>query len=262
MRRGLDCSPASLQLASPLDSRGGRAGTSCHGICEGAFAVKKRVEAFFSLAGVLVCLCLWSDAQSTFKPQPHEPVPQSSSPTDTWQYSLTVDVYVTKAGDAYAQPTFTADHKWLHLEARYNYENFRTGSIWTGYNFAWGKTWHLQVTPMIGGVFGRAQGIAPGCEAELSWKKLNVSISNEYVFDTTTTSGNFYYVWNQVTYEPLKWFRFGYAGQRNKMFFQRPLDHQEGFLLGVNHKRYQFTTYVLNPGLSDTFVQFEIGATF
>jgi hypothetical protein len=115
---------------------------------------------------------------------------------------------------------------------------------------------------MIGGVFGRAQGIAPGCEAELNWKKLNFSISNEYVFDTTTTSGNFHYVWNQITYEPLKWFRFGYAGQRNKMFFQRPLEHQEGFLLGVNHKQYQFTTYVLNPGLSDVFVQFEVGATF
>jgi hypothetical protein len=173
-----------------------------------------------------------------------------------------LDGYLTKDGDGYAQPTFTADHKWLHLEARYNYEDFRVGSVWAGYNFAWGKTWQLQVTPMIGGVFGRAQGIAFGCEAELNWKKLNFSISNEYVFDTTSTLGNFYYAWDQITYQPLKWFRFGYAGQRNKMFFQRPLEDQEGFLLGVNHKRYQFTTYVLNPGASDTFVQFEVGTTF
>ena len=112
---------------------------ACHGICKGAFEARKRVEAFFSLAGVLICLCLWSDAQSNFKPQPHEPTPQSSSPGDAWLYSLTVDLYLTKAGEVYAQPTFTADHKWLHLEARYNYENFRTGSFWAGYNFAWGK---------------------------------------------------------------------------------------------------------------------------
>jgi hypothetical protein len=235
--------------------------SACRALFSEALAVRKRVEAVFSLAGVLACLCLWSDAQSSFTPEPHEPAPQSSSP-GAWQYSFTVDGYLFRNGDGYAQPTFTADHKWLHLETRYNYENFRTGSFWVGYNFAWGKSWQFQITPMIGAVFGRTQGIAPGCEAELNWRKLNVSISNEYLFDTTSTAGNFYYVWNQVTYQPLKWFRFGYAGQRNKMFFQRPLDHQEGLLLGVNHKRYQFTTYVLDPGGSDAFVQFEIGATF
>lgn len=235
---------------------------ACHTICRGAFAARERVEAVVSLAGLLVCLSLLSDAQSNLRPQPHEPASQSSSPSEAWQYSFTLDGYLTKAGDGYAQPTFTADHKWLHLEARYNYENFRIGSFWAGFNFAWGNKWHLQVTPMIGVVFGRAQGIAPGCEAELDWKKFNFSISNEYVFDTRTTTGNFYYVWNQITYEPLKWFRFGYAGQRNKMFFQKPLNHHEGFLVGVNHKRYQFTTYVLSPGASDAFVQFEVGATF
>jgi hypothetical protein len=223
---------------------------------------KKLVKAAFSLAGLLVCLCPWSDAQSDFKPQPHEPAAENTSPGEAWQYSLSLDGYLTKTGDGYAQPTFTADHKWLHLEARYNYEYFRTGSFWAGYNFTWGHTWHLQVTPMIGAVFGRAQGIAPGCEAELNWKQFTFSISNEYVFDARSTSGNFYYVWNQIAYEPLKWFRFGYAGQRNRMFFDRPLDHQEGFFAGVKYKRYQFTTYVLNPGASDAFVQLEVGATF
>src|SRR3974390_168804 len=147
---------------------------------------------------VLLSLCLWSDAQSNSKPQPHEPTPQSSSPDEAWEYSIIVAGYLTKTGDGYAQPTFTADHKWLHLEARYNYEYFRTGSLWVGYNLAWGHTWHLQVTPVIGAVFGRTQGIAPGCEAELDWKQFTFSLSNEYVFDTTPTSGNFYYVWNEI----------------------------------------------------------------
>lgn len=235
---------------------------ACPALCKEFFAPTKRVETVLWLAWVLVSLCGRSDAQSKVKPQPHEPAQQSSSVSEAWQYSITVDGYLFDDGDGYAQPTFTADHKWLHLEARYNYENFRVGSLWVGYNLAWGKTWQLQVTPMIGGVFGRAQGIAPGCEAELNWREFNFSISNEYVFDTTSTAGSFYYVWNQATYQPLKWFRVGYAGQRNKMFFQRPLDHQEGFLLGVNHKQYQFTTYVLDPGGSDAFVQFEVGATF
>ena len=236
--------------------------TMLSGICQGNFAASRRFQSVASLAGVLVCLCLRSDAQSSAKSQPHEPAPHSSSPSEPWQYSLTVDGYLIKDGDGYVQPTFTADKKWLHLEARYNYEDFRTGSLWAGYNFDWGGTWHLEVTPMIGGVFGRTQGIAPGCEAAFNWKKLNASISNEYVFDTTAASGNFYYVWNDISYQLLKWFRFGYAGQRNKMFLQRPLEDQEGFLLGINHKWYQFTTYVLNPGASNAFVQLELGASF
>ena len=138
----------------------------------------------------------------------------SDTQAEPWEYSLTVDGYIIEGSDGYASPTFTADHNWLHLEARYNYENFRTGSLWAGYNFSWGKTWQFAVTPMIGGVFGRTNGIAPGCEASLAYKKLTFSIDNEYVFDTTSKSGNFYYTWPQLTYQPLDWLKLGVVAQR------------------------------------------------
>ena len=113
-----------------------------------------------------------------------------------------MDGYIIPDGTSYVDPVFTADRNWLHLEARYNYENLRTGSLWAGYNFSAGKKLVLDVTPMIGGVFGRTNGIAPGCEASLTYKQFELSISNEYVFDTTHKSGNFYYSWPQFTYSP------------------------------------------------------------
>ena len=67
-----------------------------------------------------------------------------------------------RTDQSYVDPVFTADHEWLHLEARYNYENLHTGSVWVGYKFTAGKKLVLDVTPMIGGVFGRTTGIAPG----------------------------------------------------------------------------------------------------
>ena len=150
---------------------------------------------------MLLLLAVSGWAQSQTPAQPHSPSPKPpSADAEPWEYSLTVDGYIIPGEDGYASPTFTADHNWLHLEARYNYENFRTGSLWAGYNFSWGKTWQFAVTPMIGGVFGRTNGIAPGCEASLAWKKLTLSIDNEYVFDTTSKSGNFYYTWPQLTY--------------------------------------------------------------
>jgi hypothetical protein len=206
----------------------------------------------------------WTQAQPPAKSEPHSPVltPATTASTpEPWEYSLTVDGYIIEGEDGYAQPTFTADHKWLHLEARYNYENFRTGSLWAGYNFAWGKTWQFAVTPMIGGVFGRTNGIAPGCEFSVSWRKLEFSLDNEYVFDTTSKSGNFYYAWPQLTVTPVAWFKFGGVAQRTRTFATN-LDVQRGFFVGFMHKKLEFTTYVFDPGSNSTTVVLEVGASF
>jgi hypothetical protein len=211
---------------------------------------------------VLLLLTASGWAQSQTPNQPHSPSPKpAATPAEPWEYSLTVDGYLIEGEDGYASPTFTADRNWLHLEARYNYENFRTGSLWAGYNFSWGKTWQFELTPMIGGVFGRTNGIAPGCEASLTWKNLALSLDNEYVFDTTSKAGNFYYAWPQLTYTPLGWLKLGLVAQHTKTF-QTPLDVQRGFFLGFKHKKLEFTTYVFNPGITDTSVVLEVGASF
>ena len=213
---------------------------------------------------ILLAVCGWAQIEPPPKSEPHSPVlaPAPASPkAEPWEYTLTVDGYIISGQDGYAQPTFTADHKWLHLEARYNYENFRTGSLWAGYNFSWGKTWRFAVSPMIGGVFGRTNGIAPGCEASVSWKMFDLSLDNEYVFDTTSKSGNFYYAWPQFTITPIDWFKFGAVMQRTKTF-KTTLNVQRGFFVGFMHKKLEFTTYVFDPGSKATSVVLEVGASF
>ena len=216
---------------------------------------------------VCVVAALWLGAclswsQTPIKPEPHNPSPAANMPNaQPWEYWLSVNGYLPEDQDGYVSPTFTADHNWLHLEARYNYENFRTGSLWAGYNFAWGKIWQFAVTPMIGGVFGRTDGIAPGCEASLAWRKLTLSLDNEYVFDTGSKAGNFYYAWPQLTYQLLPWLRVGAVAEHTRVF-DTETDRQVGFLVGVNYKRYQFTTFALDPGGRDTNVQLEFGISF
>jgi hypothetical protein len=174
---------------------------------------------------------------------------------------MTVDGYLLPDRHGYVNPTVAADHGWLHLEARYNYENLRTGSVWFGYNFRAGKELVLNVTPIIGGVFGRSTGIAPGCEASLSYKHVTLSLSNEYVFDTTDSAKSFYYSWPELTYSPTDWLRVGLVAQRTKAF-QTELDTQRGFLLGFSYKHAEFTTYVFNPGWTDPTVVLELGWSF
>jgi hypothetical protein len=187
--------------------------------------------------------------------------PIKTSAAQPWEYNLVVDGYIIPDGTSYVDPVFTADHHWLHLEARYNYENLHTGSLWAGYNFSWDKKVQFSLTPMMGGVFGRTNGIAPGCEVTLRYKKIEASISNEYVFDTDSKSGNFYYAWPQLTYSPVEWLHVGAVAQHTKAY-QTPFNIQRGFLVGVSHKHWEFTTYVFNPGASGTTVVLEAGVSF
>jgi len=201
------------------------------------------------------------------------PVKTPSAEAQPWEYSLTVDGYIIPDGTSYIDPVFTADHNWLHLEARYNYENLRTGSLWVGYNFSLGDVdsgdkWELDITPMIGGVFGRTTGIAPGLEVSLNYKrKIEASLTNEYVFDTRSKSGNFYYAWPQLTYSPKEWLHVGAVAQRTDAYHS-PVNIQRGFLVGFSHKiasshkKWEFTTYVFNPGISGTTAVLEAGVGF
>ena len=214
------------------------------------------MKATYQLAAVIVLL-----GGELFAQGPTNASTAAPPPDIAWAFNFVTDGYIVPNDQSYASPTFTADREWLHLEARYNYENQRTGSLWAGYNFSAGKTLVLNVTPMIGGVFGRTTGIAPGCEASLTYKKVELSISNEYVFDTTRSSGNFYYSWPQLTYSPADWLRVGLVAQHTKAF-QTRLDIQRGFLVGVSHKKVEFTTYIFNAGWTEPTVVLEAGVSF
>ena len=108
-----------------------------------------------------------------------------------WSFSASASTYIVPDSN-YVQPSFNADRGWLHLEARYNYENLDTGSLWLGYNFNGGKTVEWELTPMIGGVFGDTTGIAPGFRGSLAWWKLELYSENEYVAETKQSFGQFF----------------------------------------------------------------------
>ena len=88
----------------------------------------------------------------------------------TWSFAVAGYGYIIPDDQSYFSPTFRADRDWVHLEARYNYEDRKTGSLWFGYNLSFGEKLVLDVTPMVGGVFGNTTGVAPGYLFTLSYK--------------------------------------------------------------------------------------------
>lgn len=185
----------------------------------------------------------------------------SADAANAWSFSISTYGYIVPHDRSYVSPTFTAEHSWLHLEARYNYENQETGSLWVGYNLSVGHTLVLEAIPMIGGVFGNTTGIAPGYEVSLTYKRLELSTQGEYVFDTKDQTGSFFYNWNELTYSPVDWFRAGLVSQRTRAYHTE-LDVQRGLLVGVSHKKVDFTTYIFNAGWTDPTVVLALGFKF
>lgn len=180
---------------------------------------------------------------------------------EDWVFSVSIYTYLAPNDQNYVQPTVTADRDWLHLEARYNYENLVTGSLWVGYNWTIGHELSLSVTPMLGGVFGRTTGIAPGGEVTLDWWKLELYGEGEYVFDTDDSSGSFLYTWSELSLLPTHWFRIGLAMQRTQAY-HTDVDLQRGFLVGFTYKRVGLRGYVLNPDDDTPTTLIGVGVVF
>jgi hypothetical protein len=182
--------------------------------------------------------------------------PVADTQAKKWEFSASAYTYFvpdSDDSDDYLQPTLTADRGWLHFEARYNYEALDTGSAWLGFNFAGGNKVEWTFTPMIGGVFGDTDGIAPGYRGSLGWRKLELYSEGEYVFDAGDSANNFFYNWSELTYAPTEWFRFGIVGQRTRVY-QTERDIQRGLLVAFTHKRLDVAGYVFNPDDSKPIV--------
>jgi hypothetical protein len=181
---------------------------------------------------------------------------KTATPADSesaWAFSLSTYTYFIPEEGDYVQPTLRVDHDWLHLEARYNYEDQNTTSIWLGYNWSIGDDVTLDLTAMAGGVFGDTDGVAPGYELTIAWKKLQLYSEAEYVIDLDDSSESFFYTWSELTYAFTDSFRAGGVIQRTKAY-DTDFDIQRGFMAGLTYRDLDLTAYVLNPDDDPIFI--------
>jgi hypothetical protein len=176
-------------------------------------------------------------------------------------YSASLFNYFVPDDQDYVQPTLAADHGRLHFEARYNYEALETGSAWLGYAFSAGGQVKVDITPMLGGVFGDLHGIAPGYRLTLGWSRLEIYSESEYFFDFEESAEDFFYHWSELSFAPTDRWRAGLAVQRTRAY-ETGLDFQRGFLAGVSYKRVGLSAYVFNLGWEDPTVVISVEVDF
>ena len=208
------------------------------------------------------CLLFPGAGLAQGRPQTATSPPQTQeTPTTAWSFSGMAYFYYLPDDDFFGIPIVYADHSHLHLEARYNYEDFATTSLFGGWKFEFGENVLWELTPILGVVAGNTDGIAPGLETSISWKKLEFYSESEYLLDRQGRDGDFYYNWTEVSYVPTDWIRAGLVAQRTKRF-ETDLDIQRGFLIGSSYRNFSYTFYLLNPFEDDVILVLGLTAEF
>jgi hypothetical protein len=112
------------------------------------------------------------------------------------------------------EPTTVVPQVWIYfknyyLEARFNYEDLRTFSLYFGKSFYAGKRSTFEITPMIGAVAGNLNGISPGLNVALDHLRFSTYTQTQYTFDLRNSDNSFYWDWTNFSYAVYKNFGIG-----------------------------------------------------
>lgn len=191
-------------------------------------------------------------AAPSAEPDPHGP---------RWLLEGGVYAYFVPEASDYLQPTLRAERGFLHLETRYSYEDLMTGSAWAGLKVTGGEEVWWELVSMLGVVFGRTNGVAPGYEGAIGWWKLELYSEGEFVLDFDPAAEAFFFDWSELTAAPVDWFRVGLLTQRTRVFSSgRALER--GLLAGLTWEPATLTLHVLNPDDARPIFIVSLGASF
>lgn len=106
--------------------------------------------------------------------------------------------YATGLG-LYMIPVAAVDVNNWHFEARYNYEDVRTVSVWAGPTFEWSGDVPGYVAPLGGLVVGNTTGVALGLETETTFDVFSLYAEAEYVVVPSDRTSDYFYLWADLT---------------------------------------------------------------
>ncbi len=146
---------------------------------------------------------------------------------------------------------YETKHKW-YAEARYNYEDINTFSLYAGRTFSAQRIFSWSLTPMIGGMAGKMKGGSFGLNSECSFKKFGFSSQAQYSLSAETEYDNFFYNWSELYYQPFDWVYTGIAVQHTRMYATNALV-DPGVLLGFSYNQWSFPMYSFKPFAAERY---------
>ena len=183
--------------------------------------------------------------------QQDAPAPQPEAVA--WEFSANVLYSDPPGTEDRLTPIVYADRGPLHLELRHNYEDLQTTSFFAGWTFAVDGQVELAFTPMLGVVVGQTDGIAPGVEVDLGWRRVAWYVEAEYLFDSDDSDDNFFYSWSTLMYGFTDWLSAGLVTERSKLV-DTEFELQRGLALQVATEHVDLAFYAYNIDSDDNYV--------
>lgn len=170
-----------------------------------------------------------------------------------WEFAASFFYSDPPEGHGYGTGIVYADRGALHLEARSNYEDLDTASLFGGWTFAHeAEDWSVAATPLLGAVFGQTEGVAPGLELDASWWLLEWYAESEYLIDLEESDDSFFFAWSTLTLAVTPWLRAGLVTERTQLV-DTDLDVQRGLALLFALDAFELGLYTYNLGSDDDF---------
>lgn len=129
-----------------------------------------------------------------------------------------------------------------YTEARFNYEDLNTFSIYAGKIFSRDNKLSYSIIPILGGVMGKFQGGSLGLNLNIEYKQWFLSSQSQYTFSPSNKASNFCYSWSEVGYEIWKWLYVGAAVQYTKQQ-QLKAELEPGVVVGLSVGNWTFPLY-------------------
>jgi hypothetical protein len=154
---------------------------------------------------------------------------------------INLNYFVTE-DSSYLLPILSNENDKLYMEARYNYEDFDTASLFVGRRFRLSDKLDFDIVPMIGGATGNTDGVIPGLEFSVRWGKFWLSSEQEYLIDLNDNNHSFFYVWSDFGYDLFDWLTVGLSLQRLKPF-KTSSEVDYGAFLSFQRTQWSFAIY-------------------
>ncbi len=163
-------------------------------------------------------------------------------------------LYYIKSGDGAAvvpMAHYTTRNNW-YGEARYNYDEDQTFSLYAGKTFVGKGDFAYAATPLVGGLIGKMNGGSLGMNIDLDYQHLFFSTQSQYTFSLQEKMNKYFFSWTELGYQATSWMYGGLAFQQTNGYGAEG-KLEPGCMLGFSVKNWTVPLYVFSRRSGDAY---------
>lgn len=145
----------------------------------------------------------------------------------------------------------TSANNW-YGEARYNYDEVNTFSLYAGRTFSGKGNVSWQATPLLGGLMGEMTGGSLGMNFGMDFRKVFLTSQSQYSFSLENNVDKYFFNWSEIGYEVTRWLYGGLALQQTNI--HRMQGRMEpGCMVGFSIRNWTIPLYAFNTSGTERY---------